>query len=370
MSQIPARLGLQQRVLPGYRLPFFEALAEASPNGLALFAGLPRPAESIEVSPLPKNVRFTQAENHHLFGGPFYLCWQAGLLRWLEDWQPEVIILEANPRYLSNPAAQGWMHRRSRPVIGWGLGAPAGRGLFTYLRFASRQRFISNFDALITYSQRGAEEYRQVGFPADKIFVAANAVAARPTWPLPKRPLQIGSKKPVVLFVGRLQERKKVDFLIKACAGLPAQLQPELRIVGDGPVRAGLEHLAEQVYPSTRFYGSRFGSELDAIFREADLFVLPGTGGLAVQQAMSFGLPVMVAEADGTQADLVRPQNGWCLPVGDLNALEHALQQALTDIPALRQMGQASYRIVCEEINLENMVQKFDQAVRSVWEHR
>ncbi len=368
MSPIPVRLGLQQRVIPEYRLPLFEALAEACPKGFAIFAGLPRPEESIEAKPLPKNVRYTQAVNHHLLNGPFYLCWQAGLIRWLEQWQPEVIILEANPRYLSNPAAQRWMHRRSRPVIGWGLGSPPVQGPFAKLRLASRRRFLSAFDAVITYSQRGAEEYRQVGLPANKIFVAANAVAARPTWAMPERPLEIVGKKLVVLFVGRLQKRKRVDLLLKACSGLPVELQPELWIVGDGPVRAGLETLARAVYPAARFYGSRFGSDLDTIFRSADLFVLPGTGGLAVQQAMSFGLPVMVAEADGTQADLVRSQNGWCLPGGDLEALRSALLQALADVPLLRQMGQASYRIVAEEINLENMLQVFDRAVRSVWE--
>jgi glycosyltransferase involved in cell wall biosynthesis len=368
MSPIPARLSLQQRVLPEYRLPLFEALAEACPKGLALFAGQPRPKESIEGKSLPKNVRYTRAVNYHLFGGPFYLCWQSGIIRWLEDWSPDVLILEANPRYLCNPLAQRWMHKRSRPVIGWGLGDPPAQGPFGQLRSIPRQRLLSSFDAMITYSQHGAQEYRQAGFPANKIFVAANAVAARPTWPMPERPPQIGGKKPIVLFVGRLQERKRIDLLLRACRGLPVDLQPELWIVGDGPARAGFETLARDVYPSAHFYGSRFGSELDAIFREADLFVLPGTGGLAVQQAMSFGLPVMVAEADGTQADLVRPQNGWCLPRGDLDALRSALQQALGDIPLLRRMGQVSYRIVAEEINLENMVQVFDRAVRSVWE--
>jgi glycosyltransferase involved in cell wall biosynthesis len=368
MSPIPARLGLQQRVLPEYRLPLFEALAEACPKGMALFAGLPRPQESIEGKSQPKNVCYTQSTNHHLFNGPFYLCWQSGLIRWLEDWQPDVLILEANPRYVRNPAAQRWMHRRSRPVIGWGLGAPLVAGPFALVRTVQRQRFLSSFDALITYSQRGAEEYHLAGFPADKIFVAANAVTARPTWPMPERPLQIDGKKPVVLFVGRLQERKRIDLLLRACYELPIDLQPELWIVGDGPARAGFESLARDVYPSAHFYGSLFGPELDTIFRKADLFVLPGTGGLAVQQAMSFGLPVLVAEADGTQTDLVRPQNGWCLPGGDPDALRTTLQRALSDIPLLRRMGQASYRIVADEINLENMVQVFDRAVRSVWE--
>jgi glycosyltransferase involved in cell wall biosynthesis len=138
--------------------------------------------------------------------------------------------------------------------------------------------------------------------------------------------------------------------------------------VGEGPARPDLENLAKQVYPQARFFGATYGSELETLFSAADLFVLPGTGGLAVQQAMSFGLPVIVAEADGTQADLVRPENGWSVPPGDLEALISAINQALEDVARLRRMGQASYRIVAEEINLENMLKAFEQAIQLVWE--
>ena len=99
---------------------------------------------------------------------------------------------------------------------------------------------------------------------------------------------------------------------------------------------------------------------------QADLFVLPGTGGLAVQQAMSFGLPVIVAEGDGTQDDLVRPGNGWRIPANDLQSLTTALQDALADASRLRKMGAESYRIVAEEANLERMVQVFIEALVSV----
>jgi glycosyltransferase involved in cell wall biosynthesis len=171
----------------------------------------------------------------------------------------------------------------------------------------------------------------------------------------------------VILFVGRLQARKRIDFLLHACAAHPGGLEPHLWIVGDGPERAALEKLAGEVYPSAHFWGARQGSELANLFSGADLFVLPGTGGLAVQEAMSYALPVMVAEADGTQANLVRPDNGWMLPPGDQQALNDCLAQALSDLPCLRAMGQVSYQIVDQEINLEHMVAVFENAVRTVW---
>ena len=110
------------------------------------------------------------------------------------------------------------------------------------------------------------------------------------------------------------------------------------------------------VYPTAQFTGAKHGEELEPLFATADLFVLPGTGGLAVQQAMAHALPVMVGEADGTQAELVRKENGWLLHSVTVESLSMHLADALSDVARLRQMGMASYRIVSEEVNLEMMV--------------
>ncbi len=366
---MPVRLGLQQRVLAGYRQPFFERLAADCPKGLGIFAGTPRADEAVDSQGQPgmQSARLFPAHNRHFLRGSYYLCWQSGLLAWLEAWQPEVLIVEANPRYLHTPAALRWMHARRRPVIGWGLGAPVRPGFPGKLANWLRRGFLAQLDALITYSRQGASQYARAGFPAEKIVVAPNAVTPRPHAPPPARPPQYAGGQAVVLFVGRLQTRKRVDYLLRACAALAGQRPLQLWIVGDGPARPDLESLARQVYPQARFFGACYGPELESLFSTADLFVLPGTGGLAVQQAMSFALPVIVAEADGTQADLVRPENGWSLPPGDLDALISTLNQALADVARLRQMGQASYRIVAEEINLEAMLAAFEQAVQLVW---
>ncbi len=365
MSEIPVRLGIQQRVFPVYRAPFFEALGKACTQGFSLFAGMPRRREAIESQTGLNNGQFRPARNLHLLGGSLYFLWQYGLPGWLEEWQPEVLIMEANLRYLSSRQAVDWMHARNRPVIGWGLGAPKSSGW----QGRSWRRFLSHFDSLIAYSWRGAEEYINAGFDPERVFVAINAVTPRPTRPPPERPPFEGFRQVILLYVGRLQPRKQVDLLLKACAALPTTIQPQVWIVGDGPSRQDLEALADSVYPATRFWGARYGRELDDLFRKADLFVLPGTGGLAVQQAMSHGLPVIVAEADGTQTDLVRPENGWLLPSGDVSALTGVLYKALYDPNRLREMGKASFQIV-DTINLEAMVEAFARAVDSALKYR
>lgn len=243
------KLGLQQRVLPSYRVPFFDLLAINCEGGMSLFAGQARPVEMI-ASGTTNIAKHVEANNLHLLGSPLYFCYQRGFINWLEEWNPDALIMEANPRYLASPSAVSWMHKRGRKVLGWGLGAPKQSGLW--------KRFIHQFDGMIAYSQRGAEEYAALGFPREKIFVAHNSVSPAPAKP-DDRPLKID--RATILFVGRLQARKRVDSLLCACAEIESK--PRLLIVGDGPERAAMEALAKEVYPSAEFIGAKHDAELD-----------------------------------------------------------------------------------------------------------
>ncbi len=365
MSGFNGRLGIVERVLPRYRVEFFDLLAEECKGGLGVFAGAARRSEHIPLAEKLEVAKWTRAENQHLFSGPFYLCMQRGLTEWLDEWEPDVLIVEANPRYLTTPAAVEIMKNRFQPVIGWGLGSPKPRGLLGPLQIGWRKRFLKQFDAMIAYSQRGAAEYRKLGLPAERVFVAPNAVVRRPNNPLAQRAKKTASNL-TLLYVGRLQNRKRVDSLIRACSVISPGRQPNLQIVGDGPASADLKNLAANLYPRTEFSGARFGKELDQLFDQADLFVLPGTGGLAIQQAMAHGLPVIAAEGDGSQEDMVRPENGWLIEPGSDTSLENALSEALVNPQRLQEMGKMSFELVQNKFNLENMVASFTDAVKEV----
>ena len=354
-------VGLIQRVCAGYRVPLFDMLADTLPGGLSLFAGDPRPDEMIDRSRKPEKAKLSHADNLHLFSGKYYLCIQKNILSWLEQTDPQALIMEANMRYLSLPAAAHRMHRKGRPVIGWGLGTGSTGGPLLH-------RHLSMFDAMITYSSAGRQSYISAGFPAERIFTACNAAVPRPKRPMPARLPDRYDGDPIVLYVGRLQKRKRLDLLMRACAAQPEALCPRLWIVGDGPIRPELEKAASELYPRTEFFGALYGDELTACFDRADLFCLPGTGGLALQQAMASALPLIAAEADGTQADLVRPENGIQVKPGDPDELTGAVTQMLADPAKLRSMGAESFRIVSEEINLEAMAAVFARAVSFVVE--
>ena len=200
--------------------------------------------------------RWGRAQNDHLLAGRAYFCVQRGLEAWLAGSDPDLLVLEANPRYLSSPGAIAWMERRGRRVLGWGLGAP-GSGL---LAGWVRRRFLRRLSGVIAYSTRGAAEYAAAGVPVDRIWVAPNA-GDRPLANPPARSAAV--RRPMrVLFVGRLQRRKRVDALLAACAAVrPA---PEVWIVGDGPDRERLTKLAGKLKldESVRFEGAGRGEWL------------------------------------------------------------------------------------------------------------
>jgi glycosyltransferase involved in cell wall biosynthesis len=350
-------VALQQRVFPSYRLAFFRLLTQSFKE-FSLFAGNPREDEVILSAEEAHGINLTRARNIHLSRGKSYICLQTNLKDWLTAQDPDVLILEANPRYLSNRVAMRWMRERSRPVLGWGLGAPSA---LPALMRNLRNRYLRRFDAMISYSSSGAEQYMRAGLPEDRVFIATNAVAAAPA----RIPARVSYGGPMrVLFVGRLQTRKRVDLLLRACANL--EPKPELTIVGDGPARDELVSLALRILPAVHFTGALQGKELRKQFEHADLFVLPGTGGLAAQEAMAHGLPIIIAEGDGTQQDLVTEKNGWLVAPGDLDALTATLAEANSRSQELGDMGIESHRIVKDRVNISVMAASFTDAVRAV----
>ena len=185
----PGKLALQQRVLPAYRAPFLEALAGACQGGLSVFAGAPLPVEGITPVYTLAQAQLVPARNWTIRdpSSPLFLCWQDGFLRWLDEVQPDALVVEANPRYPVTRLAVRWMHRRSRLVVGWGLGAPPLSGRLAWLRRWERLSLLGSLDAVIAYSRTGAEQYRRLGLPAERVFVAPNAADPAPVMPPPIR---------------------------------------------------------------------------------------------------------------------------------------------------------------------------------------
>jgi glycosyltransferase involved in cell wall biosynthesis len=155
---------------------------------------------------------------------------------------------------------------------------------------------------------------------------------------------------PTVLFVGRLDEEKRVDELVRAFALLPREVPARLEIVGDGCRRERWTALAADlgIGADVRFHGHVSDAELLEAYARADVFCMPSVAelqSLATLEAMSAGLPVVAADAMALP-HLVRPGlNGALYPPGDVAALAGHLLALLDDAALRERAGAASVRL-------------------------
>jgi glycosyltransferase involved in cell wall biosynthesis len=342
---------------------------------LDVFAGEPRPEENIVVADELDVAKYVHARNVHISRGRSYFCWQRGMRRWLNESQPDALVVSANPRILSSLITIRRMRSRGIPVIGWGLGRLGGADALTGRAISDRLRgkFYGSFDALIAYSSKAAEDYRNAGVPDERIFVAHNAVSTvdadsagerfpadgdAVTWWRARHNLS----RPTIIYVGRLTTVKRVDVLIDACAAIGDDC--ELVVVGDGPERGALEALAAERFPRAKFLGHQEADALTIAFAGSDLFVLPGTGGLAIYEAMAHGKPVIVGQGDGTESDLVHEgKNGASVRPNDVGELITGIRFFLDQPDEMRRAGIESRRIVSEEISIDRMANTFVTAL-------
>lgn len=154
-----------------------------------------------------------------------------------------------------------------------------------------------------------------------------------------------------VLFVGRLDEEKHIDDLLRAMSLLRVQVPTRLEIVGDGSCRAAFEQLAVElgIRDRVRFHGFVSEEELLDTYARADLFCMPSIAelqSLATMEAMSAGTPVVLADAMALPHLVEAGQNGWLYPPRDVHALAGAIDHVLGDRATIDRMGAASSRIV------------------------
>lgn len=154
-----------------------------------------------------------------------------------------------------------------------------------------------------------------------------------------------------VLFVGRLDQEKRVEDLLRAFAGLPNRLPARLDIVGDGACRPSWEALARTlgIAGRTTFHGFLSEADLLTAYAQAAVFVMPSIAelqSLATLEAMAAHTPVVAADAMALP-HLVDPgRNGWLYPPADVPALTSRLATLLSDDDLRRRMGARSRALV------------------------
>jgi rhamnosyl/mannosyltransferase len=169
-------------------------------------------------------------------------------------------------------------------------------------------------------------------------------------------------KAPMVLFVGRLRYYKGVDVLLRAARDIHARIA----IVGDGPYEAPLRtvHRQLELHDRVEFLGAQNEFELLALYRAANVCVLPSTHrsealGLAMIEAMASGRPVVSTEL-GTGTSWVNQHGttGLVVPPGDAASLAAAINLLLDDAAMAERFGAAARERAQREFSHEVMAER------------
>jgi len=216
------------------------------------------------------------------------------------------------------------------------------------------------FSAFLYVGQANYHYFQYHGVNDQKLFFSPHAIdndrftgstafakAQARAW---KDELGIPIDHTVILFAGKFELKKRPFDLCNAF--IQAQLKnTSLLFVGTGPLEEELKRYAGN-YSDIYFAPFQNQSLMPRTYAIADLFVLPSYGpnetwGLAVNEAMCMGCPIIVSDHVGCAQDLVfTHQNGMVFEAGNVAELSQALQKALSDPQQLVAWGKQSIDII------------------------
>ena len=237
-----------------------------------------------------------------------------------------------------------------------------------------RKYIYKRADATINYASVAKEILPSYGMSLDSIFVTYNTVDTNEAFKQKEKVLALPhtwEKKPRIIHIGRLVKWKRVDLLIDAFNIVVKQIpDAELVIVGDGPEKEILEKQVQVLGLEEKIVFT--GAIHDAFLlgqhmNESSVYVLAGMGGLSINEAMCYSLPIVCSVCDGTERDLITDGvNGYFFKENDVNSLSEKIETLLLNPKEAAAMGERSLKIIKEKINTETVSQRFIDAFEYV----
>jgi glycosyltransferase involved in cell wall biosynthesis len=204
------------------------------------------------------------------------------------------------------------------------------------------------------YRSYGISDERTFSMPyaVDNGLVQSSVRKAAPYREALRKSLDLSAERCILLFAGKLIERKRAGDLLEAYAQMVQTIRnrdsiPYLLYVGEGPLRDELEARALAMrLSSVRFLGFKNQSELPAFYDLCDVFVMPTVyepWGLVVNEVMNAGRAVVISDEVGCTPDLVKDGiNGFIFRARDIADLSRALLESVADPVRLARMGAKS----------------------------
>jgi colanic acid/amylovoran biosynthesis glycosyltransferase len=209
------------------------------------------------------------------------------------------------------------------------------------------------------------------GFASDKVVVHHIGVDTNIFQPDPTI-----VRLPIVLFVGRLLEKKGCEYLIRAMVKVQA-IKPdvELVVIGDGPMKADLEKQAKTSLSRYQFLGSQPRQVVQTWMNRAQVLAAPSvtaaTGeseGLptVILEAQAMGLPVVSSIHSGIPDAVLHQQSGFLASERDWQSLAEYILRLLEDKGLWQQFSQKGQERVNTMFNLRTQTEALENLYDAV----
>ncbi|GAB3663634.1 hypothetical protein GCM10028791_39080 [Echinicola sediminis] len=265
------------------------------------------------------------------------------LIRELTDWKPDTVLVFG--WYLKSHWDVMKYFKGLIPV--WFRGDSTlldeKSGLKTILRRAYLKRVYRHVDKALYVGQANKAYFLKHSLKPDQLIFAPHAIdndrfkgenaefeKRAKEW---RQELGFSAKEIVILFAGKLEPKKQPNILIEAIkkSNLLRSEPLKLVLLGSGPLEKGLKELANGD-ENIVFLPFQNQSMMPIVYRLGDILCLPSKGpgetwGLAVNEAMACGRPVIVSDKVGCSQDLVKQgENGFVFPFNNPGRLKSILE--------------------------------------------
>jgi glycosyltransferase involved in cell wall biosynthesis len=286
-----------QPVLPPYRVSFFESLFLIKELEVSFYSGI----GPYDVSNLSDQYDTSHDFDEYFFGS---LLWQRNLDLDKGLKKGDVLVVCGNPRFISNYPLIFKAKIKGISIVWWGHGWSSGRfGFLSKVRI----KIMRIADVILLYSDKEVNEYKRMGYFDHNIFSINNTIDTdkikKRIGEVTKKELMIFTQengiyqKKIILFCGRIIEKSSLNVLIKALSMKGASFDSSILVViGKGDQEDNLKEYANKLNVQDRivWVGELYDEKrLSYWFMNAYCFVYPGSIGLSLLHAFSYGVPVI-----------------------------------------------------------------------------
>jgi colanic acid/amylovoran biosynthesis glycosyltransferase len=222
---------------------------------------------------------------------------------------------------------------------------------------------------LVTTDCFGRATLQRYGFDDRRIVTLRLSIAAKK---IPFRERRRSSDTIRLLSVGRLVEKKGLEFGVRAAAAFQAAnpgLRVEYRIIGDGPLRGDLTALVEQLdaAATVQLLGALPGAEVMRWMHDSDIYLLPSLmeqAGYVLLEAQASGLPVVATRVGGVPEMVREGRSALLVEAGDVRATTDALQWLLDHPDMWPRMGHEGRRHVEDQHDVGKLTTALEEVLK------